>query len=680
MPTERKERGVRRRARKAAATAAPIALALTLVVAPQLFAGEPGWAITLITLASAAACALAVWTAREEKAAVPLGGVWLVFVAGLAWTLLQGIPLPLELTRWLQPEAAAMAERTAELLRAPAPSFLPISISPAGTRAEIVKGSALACAFGAAWILAALGHRERVVMAVGVSCVAMAVVALGHLASGTDHVWGALQTPSPLPAPLSNPNQLSGFLAMGVCALASLGLGAEARGPRVAWLTGAALVTATSLLAVSRGGVASLVAGLLMLGLLTLLRRRAREGGAATPLVILGGTAAFGAGLALYTGAQALYGDFERGDYSKLTLAWQGLELGLTHPLVGVGRGAFSAAFVQRHGTDLRFTHPESWPAQWSAEWGLPLAIALAAVLLVALARSARQAHRWAQLGALAGVASLGLHDLVDFASERLGVGVVAAALLAAAIAPGRRASAPSSRRSALPLGVSLSAAALLACAALGWRIEGERVPTLQRRLEAAVQSATFDEALVAEAVRLHPAEPTFPLLAGAAAVRRNEPRALGWLNRAMVLAPGWSAPHVEAAHFLARRGRRLQALLELREAEEIRRGTGTDLACWMLQNGARAEDLERAARADATGLAWLDAVAGCLPFDSQAAVALDAHLTEHGVQGAALRDARRALAAGDAERALAALAGLPDDTTVLLARARAHLRAGRPS
>jgi len=354
----------------------------------------------------------------------------------------------------------------------------------------------------------------------------------------------------------------------------------------------------------------------------------------------------------------------------------------MDHPWFGVGRGAFSAAFVSQHGSDVRYTHPENLLAQWTSEWGIVLALALIAILGWAIVRAIGASHDWTRLGAAAGVVAVVVHDLVDFTLEMAGVAVVAAALLAAVIAP-RRSSRAKARRFSIRAwhaAAVASAAAGVATAGLGWTIDRDGAHALQDRLTELGGDRGAFRATLLDAVRLHPAEPVFPLLAGAEAVRNDDDRAILWLNRAMVLAPGWASPHVETARFLGQRGRVVQAFLELREAEERQRGSGARLACTILrQRPSAATELIRVLGRGEGGVERLDRVARCLPFDQEATVAIDARLIEEDGIGARVRQARRLLAGDDARAALAMLEPIKNEPEleVQLARASALLAIG---
>lgn len=682
----RRSSGRRGKVRRAAAHLAPALLFCALIVAPQLLGGTPGWATAVIGALAGAACIAAAWTARSDRSTAGITGIGVLGIALLGWTIAQALPLPRGLVDLLQHDAVAMSNGAAAVLSEDPPAWLSLSLAPVGTRAEIIKGAAMLAVFFAAALLVALGHRERVFMAVAASILVMAVVAFAHLASGTDRVFGVYEAPyarSFLLAPLVNQNCLSGFLGMGAPLLLGLALDAEERRERIAWSIGAAVAIAGAILAFSRGGVASLLLGLVAFGVLALARKR--RDGSRGPWVLAIAALPVGAGVAaaLYIGAEGLFSEFEHGGFSKLQLAARGLGLAMDHPFTGVGRGAFSTAFVWEHGSTVRFTHPENFLAQWASEWGLPVAVIVVVAISVALFRAAISARSWAHRGGIAAIVAIGAHDLVDFATELPGVAVVVVALAGAVLAPSRRGREAQQKWAQLwRVGAAAGTASLALALLLGWNLDHLRAASLRSELEGQMrrrERAPFART-VREAVRLHPGEPVFVLLGGAEAVRRDDPSAIRWLNRAMVLAPGWSAPHEETARWLMRRRRYGQAMLEVREAA-VRGGQSTELvACAILARSPTAVDVLLRAAGDADGRGLLDRTGQCLDRTSRPAVAIDRHLMRHGVLGARIRTAERALAAHAPREALRALEDTPaDDDRVVLLRAQAYVMAREP-
>ena len=83
-----------------------------------------------------------------------------------------------------------------------------------------------------------------------------------------------------------------------------------------------------------------------------------------------------------------------------------------SHPIAGVGRGAFSAAFVAEQGTDKRFFHPENLPEQLGFCTGpLPSRSLCSIIIIWSIGRGFRLRRSHAHLGALAGPVAIGVHQ-----------------------------------------------------------------------------------------------------------------------------------------------------------------------------------------------------------------------------------------------------------------------------
>ncbi len=118
-----------------------------------------------------------------------------------------------------------------------------------------------------------------------------------------------------------------------------------------------------------------------------------------------------------------------------------------------------------------------------------------------------------------------------------------------------------------------------------------------------------------------HPADPAFPLLAGAIAAERERGDVDFWLQRAMKLAPASSLPHVWAARSLARWGARARALGELKIAAQLDPAQTIEGLCAWVRGGPTAQTVLRVATSHREArVAVLDAGAGCLlPYPAEA-------------------------------------------------------------
>ena len=335
----------------------------------------------------------------------------------------------------------------------------------------------------------------------------------------------------------------------------------------------------------------------------------------------------------------------------------------LRNPWLGVGRGAFSPVFQGEMGTTNRYVHPENLLVQWFSEWGLPISIAVLGLITVAVWQARHRIRRsWSRTGALVAVASLVVHDMVDFCLEMPGIAVVAIATLAATVldAPtvaSNPDSAPRGTTSRVrwsPIAsVVVGAACILPLAA---QQTGAGVEELEVELqdELARGDRHHFASVLERGLSLHPGEASLALLAGADAVRHMDPAAPRWLSRAMSLAPGWAAPHELAAWWLFKRGAVDQALLEVREGARLEPGRVKEVLCAILRAQPRIEAVSRAAPKGPNGTVVLDLSARCFSPDDSVVREIDELLANRDDQPTRVvrRRAQRALRRGDLDTA----------------------------
>jgi len=400
-----------------------IAMIVTLIVAPQLLGGVFPWAVAIICILAGVAGILA--SRHIEIAGVRRGHAtlldWMMVIA-LAWTGLQLIPVPSTLVSLLVPESLDAWRSNAPLFGESPRSFIPMSLDPGATRLEVAKGSAIVAVFLAARVFATSHQRRRVLKGVAASGIAMAMVAFAHKLAGATEVFGIYEpvyASSRLLAPLMNENHLGGMMAMASPIAIGLAMDADAAERRIAWAVGAALCALAGILSFSRGGMLALAIGMTVFITVYAMRLRRDNGsmlrGRAVPILAAGM-------LAVLLIASALQGSNlarELGHRHNIARKFAGAVAALpviaSHPIAGVGRGAFSAAFVDEQGTDKRFFYPENLPIQWASEWGLPIALTLLVIVIWSIGRGFRLRRSHAHLGGLAGLVAIGVHQLADF-------------------------------------------------------------------------------------------------------------------------------------------------------------------------------------------------------------------------------------------------------------------------
>ncbi len=667
------------------AYAARVALVATLVVSPELLGGVFPWAVAVI---GAMAATTGFLTARGVL--IPSSGRrsarlldWLV-IAALAWTALQLLPLPMAVVSLFVPETVDSWHAVDGLFGRPPRSWMPLSLDPGATRLELAKGSAIVAMYLVARVLAASGRRRWVLMGVGISGGAMALIAFGHYLSGATEVFGIyapVYASTRLLAPLMNENHLGGFMALVTPILLGLALDSPRGERQLAWGLSAAACAAAGVLSFSRGGILALSLGVAIFLAVHAVRRRGQGRSVflskRAPVIAIGILVTV-ALLAVVAGSD-LQREFSYTDNRtvKLEAAKAALPVIADHWITGVGRGAFSVAYVGEHGSAKRFFHPENLLVQWTAEWGLLVALILFAAVLWSIARAFRLRRSHAHLGALAGLVAIGVHQMVDFSLELLGVAVVAASTLGAV------ADSAAVRRS-FPLRTLLTGASVVALAGvlLASSLRGRDTFSLERQLRAMLDARDYEKAheLVETGLALHPAEPIFVLVGAELAVRDQDDQLVRWINHAQHIAPTWSAPHLLAARWLFSVGRTDQALVELRAGESKHPGSMIESMCALLEHKPDIEIVDRVTPEGIAGGRFLDRVAGCVPWNTPLAAAIDARARERDptLMGPALRQAKRLMLEGRRNRAIELLTSLSElDAAARHLLADAHLQEG---
>jgi tetratricopeptide (TPR) repeat protein len=691
----RSDRAARSRYARIARDVAPWALTALIVLAPQALGGIYPDAMVAIALGAGVCMALALLSARSTE--LPGNLLLAVTLGPLVWTVLQVMPLPCWLVEALAPLSASRLREAHALLKLEAPSFCSITRDPAGTREEVVKGLAIACGMLSAAILAARGEQRVVFRAVAGSTVLMALVAITHQLVGATHVFGMYQPiemrEMPLLAPLLNPNNLGGFLAMGIPVLMGLALEEDNPRVRVALLGAVGLVAASALMTRSRGAAGAVALGPALYALLAAVRTRHASGRAsAGPAWLRNATLAGVAivlGLATWAWLDELVAEFESSGWDKLDLIARVARFATSAPWVGVGRGAFAPAFVNTMQEHYRFDYAESLLVQWVVDWGLPAALALSIALAALWARAALRARSHARVGAVAAVATVVAQNMVDLGLELLGPALVAACLLGAC-ASFPRVNRPqgTGARALWIVGGSIAAASLITPLALASRLIEEHGPTVEQRLEALAgdkDSARF-KALLQRAVLAHPSEPMLVIIGAHAALKRRDPSAGRFINRGMQLSPGWAAPHVQAAQWLWNSGLRHQALLELRAAAELEVHTIDGILCPMAMADPVGAIEVGAPRKNRARVGYLERLAGCLPRDSEHVLRVDDELLRIAKRpiNSYIRRTQRLLRERRFDEAAKAAEGArahePANVTAAVLGAQAYSSAGRPA
>lgn len=498
-----------------------------------------------------------VWSRRSPPLAIPWLG-WLVLALPI-WLLVTMLPLPPAL-------AAALAPAAQPWWDTPLLDGIPVrslSLSPGSTSFEVMK----IVAQGGAFLLATQVAREprgAGLLVSGLVLSGLVTLTISVVQTVTEPerlLWfyeprhiadEVLQTPFVNHNHAAQFFELTGFAALG----AAVGL----RGRWLAIAAAAGLVLLGGLaVAGSDGGLVSLSVGVLFVVALIASRRGWRW----VPWAVVATALA----VAVWTGV-GLQRDSAGDDPLVAAVRAEGklahmpgvVSLIADHPVTGVGRGAFHAAFdrYSLSGTH-RYTHAESEPLQLACELGLPLSFLIIGLIAGTWGLALL---RWrddpAVSAALAAVLVVSWHGLAEFGLEFLGVGLPFAMALGVLSAPQQRGLVHAGRRVARALALLVALPLFLAPLALRHGTERQELDRLRRAEDTAAPEVYRDS------LRWHPNSAHLTM----AFVERVAPTAdpaevLPLVNRAMFLAPRDATPHLAAAEILAGMGARGQASLE---------------------------------------------------------------------------------------------------------------------
>jgi tetratricopeptide (TPR) repeat protein len=544
--------------------------------------------LCVVSAALALATGLTWWGAERTDFRPRLAATLLVAtgVVLMGYTALQCVPMPIG---WL----AAMAPRNADTwarallpLHQPGPSWVPISLDPAATRIELLKGVAYLLAFVTALRIART--REGIAFlstTIVLTGAALAVAAVLHPAFGAHKLYGVWKPSAEVlafdkhVAPFLNPNNLAAYLNVAFCLALAATLAHEPRWPRPLTAAATILLASTQIWVASRGGVAAMFLGALLVIVISRAHRlasqkRPRMGGVSLLVAI-----AFFGGVVMVVlaSSQQIADELLDANLSKLGFLRQVIRMIPAFPIFGTGRGAFEStfpAFRESPGIE-NFSHPENVVAQWVIEWGVPLGLGGLAAVAFALRPTTVLARSSTASGAWAGLVVVAVQNLVDLGSETPGLmlaPVVCAAIVVGGTA-GRSTRWRIERWGQFPRALTVTAcgAAILAIGSAASGIGHE----LREDRGALYDAAVIDRIPAAEihtlakaAMLRHPAEPYLPFIVGWRAARERDDAPVPWLEASLERSHVDGPAHLVLARLLATRSPS-QARLEYRLAIE---------------------------------------------------------------------------------------------------------------
>lgn len=561
---------------------------MVVVAVCPLLAGSVHRPIVLAILAALAVtffCALA--GEHQREGGLRGAGFSLVFLLLVWLPLMQIVPLPASVRRFIDPAGTALLDNAPE----GTPRYWPLSLDPQSTGDEIATAAATLVVFVVALHYATRRrHRRLFLKAIAGAGVVGVVNGIVHRLAGIERLYGIFNvTGAVLPGPFINPNHSAEFYELASFAALSLALGAEAE-TRIAWYVAAAVNAAAALTTLSRGSFLALfTGGTVFIALRLRADRTAEADEAARPGVRpLARTLAWSLGalaclvsIAIALGAAPVLDELANtkltSDAEK-TVVWRdSWPIVLHHPL-GIGRHAFDRVYpVYKTLTqNSRFQFVENGPLQLLIDVGWP-GLALLGLAIVLLLRKLPARRDYIGAALVAGLMAVLAHNLVDFGLETMGVRLPFAAVMGVLV--GRACGRGEGDQRGIPGTSRWVTTVVIATVVLGlgaglWAELHRSADQIEERWRRSpVGEARRQIAL--EGGRRYPTDFYFPLLQSYDEPLRP-PRAggpsprLAALNRALRLCPSCASVYEQAARALYRLDLRAQTLSTFREVVRL--------------------------------------------------------------------------------------------------------------
>jgi len=558
-------------------------LVLAIAIAGAALAIGTVHAVTLCIVAGvlAVSTVLAWWNAEPMRLR-PAATIVLFTAVGLtAYTALQCVPIPAAWLAAIAPQNADVWSRALSPLDESGPRWAPISLDPAESRLEALKGIAYVCALLTAVRVAR--RREGITVlsaAVVVTGVVLGVLAVLHPALGVHKVYGLYQPGFEIQyrhiAPLLNPNHLAGYLNLAFCLSLAATLASEPPVPRPIAGAVALILVAFQVWVASRGGVLAMVVGAAAVAVLVWASRTESSNPRKWATLLCGAAVFVGVGAVVLGSFEEASRELSDPTLSKFKILLDVPGMLAAYGVWGAGRGAFESTFPRFHHGEwnLTVTNPENLLAQWSTEWGVPVTAAALVCLTFALRPRQAFARSRRGIGAWAALVAIAVQNMADYSTEV--PGVMIAVTVCAAIVVAGSAGRPARRIERWPLASRTVAVVAVVTSAMGIvggiTALGHQLGDDQERLHAEVFATppSFDRiADVAQQTMMrHPSEPYLPYVTAVAAARARRADTVRWLNAAMERARSYGPAHYVLARLLASRSP-AQARLEYRLAYE---------------------------------------------------------------------------------------------------------------
>lgn len=427
---------------------AGVVIVAALAAGTLAFGAVYPWAFVPLALVALGAVGLC-WFAGRRTSETYVG-LLLAIALVLAAMGLQLLPLNEATLARLSP-AAPPALRQLDPVFALTREPHPLSINPAASRHALLLGGAFLLLIpAAARIFSVLGTRwfTYSVASIGTLIAVIGIVVRASGISGDMRVYGfwkpQLNYAVPF-GPFVNPNHFAGWMLMALpLTLAWIVASVTAPRPAAGWrdrmlwiaspegartllmLLGAVLMSVAMIMTGSRAALIALVVAVLALSVAAVRGGgswRARAAALLPALIVVG--------IAAWTASAAIVEQLNDHDSPvQVRLdAWKDArDIAAKFPLTGSGLNTYSTATVlfQRRNLSQHFAHAHNDYLQLIAEGGLLVGIpvlVLAAVFLVIVAKRfrafpARDWSWWARMGAVTGMAAVGLQEVGEFSLQ----------------------------------------------------------------------------------------------------------------------------------------------------------------------------------------------------------------------------------------------------------------------
>jgi hypothetical protein len=577
-------------------------LILLLVFSAFAIGSIHPWSITICLVMSTILFAIEVYERGIEKKAPSVGPAGWILIALCAFTLLQLVPLPAWIVGFLSPRShEVQGSLYRDLLKQPAPALVPLTLDMPATMLGLMKLCAAVLLFLAVRQRVRREGSSDILWCVAWSGVAVSLVFFVHRLAGWQRVF-ELYSPvyaptSPLSAPLLNANHLSGYLGLAAAVAVGLAFNEKEKIKRLLLIFAAGFTGGAVFLTLSRGGILCFVGGqLLFIAVRVITRLREKSRRRRRELRMLPLALAVGLGSGIYVAYQSVLREFLYGDTSKLDIPADALPMLKDFWLTGVGRGAFQVGYTmyQKLPDGSTYTSPENFIAQFLTEWGAVAGGAVLVMLIGALLFGLlRPPGRSRNVGALAALFALTVHNFVDFSLEILGVLLPFMVLLAShmvtlenaygiAHRSGKTSKGFTNRYVPGVAGAAVVVISLVLAVAGYLQTSRTILETETEEIKAMLAKEPDEGKFLTEtqsAMKRHPADYYFPLLSGARIFHGQTRNPLPYLARALVLFPNSSMAHLYVARTLGRAGHLNQALMEYMYAVRSNNSTAGGVA-----------------------------------------------------------------------------------------------------